>query len=50
MLHKKWKYKWIKMNIKIILFHINSEEIFDWIKIIICLKHVLWCKEMFCLR
>ena len=27
---------------------LHSEKIFDWIKKIICLKHFLWCKEMFC--
>ena len=26
----------------------HSEKIFDWIKKIICLKHFLWWKEMFC--
>ena len=28
--------------------HVYSEIIFDWIKKIICLKHFLWCKEIFC--
>ena len=26
---------------------LQSEKIFDWIKKIICLKHFLWCKDIF---
>ena len=29
---------------------LHSENIFDWIKKIICLKDFLWCKEMICLH
>ena len=30
--------------------YLHSEKRFDWIKKIICMKHFLWCKEMFCLN
>ena len=37
-----------KAKLSIFAWCLHSEKIFDWIKKMICLKHFLWCKEMFC--